>query len=246
MVKENNAYRKILKPKISLKLAPEHTKDSRNEETKIDISNIYSLNRLTDKTTEGGFSVTYGSEYSIFNNTNSNEIFNLNLANNLRLDENDDLSNSNQMGEKTSNLFSEITLSPNKYITTKYTNSLRNNLQEVSYENLITEFKMNNLVTKFDYINENNTLERNTYLDNQTKFNLDKSNSLVFSTRENKSIDLTEYYNLMYQYKNDCLAASVEYNKDYYNDRELKPSESIFFKITIIPFGETSSPNLKK
>ena len=150
------------------------------------------------------------------------------------------------MGEKTSNLFSEITLSPNKYITTKYTNSLRNNLQEVSYENLITEFKMNNLVTKFDYINENNTLERNTYLDNQTKFNLDKSNSLVFSTRENKSIDLTEYYNLMYQYKNDCLAASVEYNKDYYNDRELKPSESIFFKITIIPFGETSSPNLKK
>ena len=246
LIKENDFYQQILKPKISLKLAPEHTKDSRNEDTKIDINNVYSLDRLTDKTTEGGFSITYGSEYSIFDSTNSNEIFNLNLANNLRLDENDDLSNSNQMGEKMSNLFSEITFNPNKYITTKYNNSLRNNLQEVSYENLITEFKINNFVTKFDYINENNTLLKNTYLENQTTLNLDKSNSLVFSTRENKSIDLTEYYNLMYQYKNDCLAASVEYNKDYYSDRELKPSESIFFKITIIPFGETSSPNLKE
>ena len=49
----------------------------------------------------------------------------------------------------------------------------------------------------------------------------------------------------MYQYKNDCLAAAIEYNKDYYSDRELKPTESIFFKLTIIPFGQTNSPNLK-
>ena len=34
----------------------------------------------------------------------------------------------------------------------------------------------------------------------------------------------------MYQYKNDCLAASIEYNKDYYDDRDIKPEESIFFK----------------
>ena len=41
------------------------------------------------------------------------------------------------------------------------------------------------------------------------------------------------------------LAASVEYNKEYYDDRDIDPSESIFFKLTIIPFGEASSPNLK-
>ena len=46
----------------------------------------------------------------------------------------------------------------------------------------------------------------------------------------------------MYQYKNDCLAASIEYNKDYYDDNDVKPEESIFFKLTIIPFGETIIP----
>ena len=48
----------------------------------------------------------------------------------------------------------------------------------------------------------------------------------------------------MYQYKNDCLVASIEYNKDYYNDRDIKPEESVFFKLTIIPFDEISTPNL--
>ena len=36
-----------------------------------------------------------------------------------------------------------------------------------------------------------------------------------------------------------------EYNKEYYDDRDIDPSESIFFKLTIIPFGEASSHNLK-
>ena len=92
-------------------------------------------------------------------------------------------------------------------------------------------------------------IKKSTESDNlntdELKILLDDSNSLTFSTRENKTTDLTEYYNFMYQYKNDCLAASIEYNKDYYSDRELKPTESIFFKLTIIPFSETSSPNLK-
>ena len=80
---------------------------------------------------------------------------------------------------------------------------------------------------------------------NETSYNLDVNNQLMFSTRKNKKTDLTEFYKLIYQYKNDCLVASIEYNKDYYNDRELKPEENIFLKLSIIPFGQTTSPNLK-
>ena len=146
---------------------------------------------------------------------------------------------------KTSNLFSEILFSPNEILSTTYKSSIKNNLSETSYENLITEFQVNNFVTTFDYLNENNTLAKNSYLTNKTTYSANKFNSFSFSTRKNKTANLTEYYNLMYQYKNDCLAASIEYDKDYYTDRDLKPAESIFFKLTIIPFGETSSPNLK-
>ena len=51
-----------------------------------------------------------------------------------------------------------------------------------------------------------------------------------------------EFYNLIYEYKNDCLVAAVEYNKDYYSDRDVKPNEELFFSLTIVPFSTFSSP----
>ena len=61
---------------------------------------------------------------------------------------------------------------------------------------------------------------------------LDISSSFVDIADTN---DLTEYYKFMYQYKNDCLSASIEFNKDYYDDRELKPNKSLLFRLNIIP-----------
>ena len=151
----------------------------------------------------------------------------------------------NQLGEKVSNIFNEIEYKPNEFLSTKYTSAIKNNLRDKSYENFKTEFKINNFVTTFDYLNENNTLERNSYLSNKSSINIDKFNNFTFSTRKNKTKDLTEYYNLMYQYKNDCLAASVEYNKDFYSDREIKPDESIFFKLTFIPLGDAAKKKKK-
>ena len=103
---------------------------------------------------------------------------------------------------------------------------------------------------QLESLNENNPIGSKTssssYLSNtSTISNDDKSKSLSFNTRQNKITKATEFYNLIYQYRNDCLIAGIEYNKDYYRDGDLKPEENIFFKLTIIPFGKTSTPNLK-
>ena len=246
LIKDNTNFQNILKPKFSLKLSPNNTKDISTNETRLDVANIYDLQRISrNDTVEGGVSLSYGNDFTIFDKNNSRDYFSLKVANNLRFEENDDLSKSNQLGAKTSNLFGEITYNPNNFIKMKYNASTKNNIQDTVYENLITELSLNNFVTSFDYLNENNTLIKNSYLSNTTKYTLNKYNNIQFSTRENKTKNLTEYYNLMYQYKNDCLAASIEYNKDFYDDRDIKPSENIFLKLTIIPFGEASSPNLK-
>jgi len=61
--------------------------------------------------------------------------------------------------------------------------------------------------------------------------------------KKNKTIDLTEYYNLAYQYKNDCLTASIEYDKEYYSDKDIRPNESLLFKLKIIPFNRNNNLN---
>jgi len=138
-----------------------------------------------------------------------------------------------------SDVFGSINYSPNNIFKTGYDFALNNNFVDKNYEIFKTEMKINNFVTEFEYLNENNTLGKNSFLSNKTSYNIDNSNSLSFKTRENKKTQLTEFYNLVYQYRNDCLIAAIEYNKDYYSDRDLKPSEDIFFKLTIVPFGQT-------
>ena len=64
---------------------------------------------------------------------------------------------------------------------------------------------------------------------------IDDSNFINFNTRRNRKIDLTEYYDLVYEYKNDCLIAGVKYKKTYYEDRDLKPAENLMFTVTLFP-----------
>ena len=71
--------------------------------------------------------------------------------------------------------------------------------------------------------------------ENTLKYSFDDSNTFSFSTRRNRKINLTEYYNLVYEYKNDYLTAGIEYKKSYYEDRDLKPAENLLFKITLYP-----------
>ena len=72
-------------------------------------------------------------------------------------------------------------------------------------------------------------------ISNSTEYQVSKNTSLKFSTRRNKEINLTEYYDLSYEYKNDCLTAALRFNKTFYQDNDLVPTEDLFFSITLIP-----------
>ena len=83
-----------------------------------------------------------------------------------------------------------------------------------------------------------------SYLINKTNVNFNRFNSFAFETNKNLDKNLTDYYNLIYKYKNDCLEASLIYNRQFYNEDDVNPEKNIFFKISFIPFGELNTPNL--
>jgi LPS-assembly protein len=247
LIKDGNSYQEILKPKISFRLAPNHTVNQSDESDRLNLSNVYTIDRSTNNLgVEGGISATYGFNYAITNKTKKNQFLNFELANNLRIKENDDLSKTNQIGQKTSNILSNIEFKANNFFSMGYSSLLKNNLKDINYENLKTKFELNKFQTLFEYSNENDNIEKKTYLTNISNLDINRSNSLKFSTKINKKNNITEFYNLMYQYRNDCLKAAVEYKKDFYSDRQIESKENLFFKLTFIPLGETSSPNLKK
>ena len=93
---------------------------------------------------------------------------------------------------------------------------------------LETKFTVNNFITSFEFLEENNLVGSNSYFKNDIQYKFKNNSILKYNTRRNRKTDLTEYYNLIYEYRNDCLVAAIEYNKDYYRDRDLKPTEKYF------------------
>ena len=246
LIKETTKSRNTLTPKLSLRLSSPHTKDVRTTDRKISYDNIYDLDRLgINEANEGGISLTYGYEHSIIEKSSSEEKIKFAFANNLRFEENKDLPLNSNLGDKMSDFVGNFDYKPNKNLKFEYDFSLKNNLVDLNYELYGFEFYLKNLTTKFEYQNENNSNLKTSYLYNQTLINLNDKNTLIFETRENKEKSFTEFYNLIYQYKIDCLTAALEYNKEYYNDQDLKPSENLFFKLSIMPFGGFNTPNLK-
>ena len=132
LIKENENFKNILTPKISLKISPEHQKNESDDfERRINVNNIYGLTRLESlegDNLEVGLLLFWERIYKI-NKTTSEENLVIKLANNIRLKENKDLPTNNQMGLKTSNVFGEILYNPNEFITTKYNFSLKNDFK---------------------------------------------------------------------------------------------------------------------
>jgi LPS-assembly protein len=247
LIKEVNGNTNKINPKMVLKFSPSHTKKSIDKkDNRIDMNNVYSIDRIgNNDTVEGGTSLTLGSDF-IKSNDADKDIFKTSIASVFRFEENDKLPTQNALGEKTSDIIGNIEYSPNDKLNLGYDYSLDSNLNNFNYQEFNTEFKINNFVTSFEFLNENKSQNRTNYISNRTSYALGDNNNFSFETRNNKKTNMTEFYNLIYQYRNDCLIAAIEYNKDYYTDRDLQPDESFFFKLTIIPFGEASLPGFSQ
>ena len=116
-----------------------------------------------------------------------------------------------------------------------YDFSINNNFNTFDSHSIGSVFNVNNFVTEFNYIEQRGDIGTSHSISNETTYKLNDSNFFAFSTRRNKKIDLTEYYDLSYEYKNDCLTAGIKYKKTFYQDSDIKPQENLFFTISLIP-----------
>ena len=233
--------------KGSLMYSPNANKDLRTLDRKIDINNIFTQNRLSlDDTVEGGRSLTLGGEYRLKRNISGNDIIKAGLATVLRDNEEINLPTKSTLNNKGSDFIGSILFEPNKNLKFDYNFSVDSDFESSNYNLLKTDISVNKFVTSFEFLQEDDEIGTENHYSNELKLMLTNSNSLKYRTRRNKKTDLTEYYNLIYEYKNDCLTAAIQYNKDYYSDKDLKPNEEIFFSISIVPFSSINSPSKRK
>ena len=249
LIKKDSNTINTLEPRLSLRFSPHEMKNNSNESRRIDVNNIFASNRLSlDNSFETGESATLGLNFrkekvNIINEIEEIEKYiDFKLASVFRLNEEKNIPKNSTLNKKNSNIFGEFNFKPIKNISLGYNFSLTDDLDTFEYNSLITRMEFGNFITQFDYLEERGVVGNTNVIKNTTKYNFDDQNFISFNTRKNRKFDLTEYYDLIYEYKNDCLIAGIKYRKNYYSDADIKPVEELFFSITILPLG-TFSPD---
>ena len=167
-----------------------------------------------------------------------NKFFEFNLATILREKEVDAIPTSSTINQKSSNLFGSSNINLSENLEINYDFATDNDFETFEYNSIGTKITLNKLVTSFDFMEKTGKMGDTNFLENETTFNFDDNNYISFNTRRNRKINLTEYYDLVYEYKNDCLTAGIKYKKTYYEDREVKPTEDLFFTVTLFPITQ--------
>ena len=229
-------YLNSLTPKISIRANPGDMKNHSNSERTINTDNIFSLDRLgLDDSYEAGKSLTIGIDYKKQMLNDMNKYFEIKLASVLRDKEESFMPSKTTLNKKSSNIFGSLSSNYIKNFDLKYKFALDNNLDEMEYNDVSAKFSLNNFVTSFNLIKEKGEMGDENYTKNYIGYTFNDQNQISFNTRRNRRINLTEFYNLVYEYKNDCLVAGINYKKTYYEDRDLKPTEDLLFTITLFP-----------
>ena len=244
--KEGDNFDSFISGKASFMYSPNKNKNIKNLDRKISIKNIFNQNRLgLSDSVEGGQSLTLGGEFKIIDKGN-NSILTAGLASVLRDKNEEKLPINSTINNKSSDIIGSFNFKPNNNFNLDYNFSVDNDLSSTNYNLIKADLTINKFVTTFEFLQEDDEIGTENHYSNEMKLVLTDSSSLKYRTRRNKKTDLTEYYNLIYEYKNDCLTAAIQYNKDYYSDKDLKPNEEIFFSISIVPFSSINSPSKRK
>ena len=117
---------------------------------------------------------------------------------------------------------------------------------KVNYNNLKANFMLGNAKFNIGYLEENNHIGNNSYLKSDIKLEINKSNNLSFDLKKNLETDSTEFYNLAYNYINDCLKAGLVYRREFYTDRDVESSDTLMFSVSLFPFGQVSLPTIDR
>ena len=95
-----------------------------------------------------------------------------------------------------------------------------------------------------NYLKESEHYGENEYIESQLNFMANKNKIISLKGKRNLITNSSDYYDLSYEYFNDCLRAGIVYRREFYNDSEIDPENTLMFKITLVPFGNLASQSI--
>jgi len=211
---------------------------------RIDNHNIFQLDRLNSYNNfESGLSSTIGFDYEI---KGKEKHLNFSIGQIINEKENKKMPSSSSLDEKSSDLVGSTEFKVNKNFSFDYNFNLDHNYKDLNYNEIGFNYDLEPIKFNIDYLQEKKHIGNQEYFTTNLEYSKGNNGLFAFEMKRNIITNSSEYYNLSYEYLNDCLRAGLVYRREFYNDSELEPENSLMFKITLTPFGKINSPSFNQ
>ena len=228
-------------PKFLVRYAPGDMRKE-NSGSRLNPVNAFSIDRLDHiNNFETGLTSTIGFDYKI---KDEDKNLDFSIAQILNTKENKKMSSESSLDEKLSDLVGSASYDINNKFNLNYNFALDQNYNDLNYNDFGTKMNFGALNIDFNYLQEKNHIGDKDYFKSKFSYKNDDKGLFSFETKRNLITNSSEFYNLSYEYINDCLRAGIVYRREFYNDSELEAENSLFFKITLTPFGGIDTPAL--
>ena len=240
--KINKETEQYIVPRILTRYAPGKMTNAKSNDTTLNTDNIFSMNRMnSDELIEKELSFNLGADWmwqEKKTNNNEPEKATISVGQVLKLNKDLDMPTKSSLQKSNSDIVSKINyLSPKNFdVTLKST--FDNQLNHVYYNDFT--FKKNFTSSEINF----NFYEKNSHIGNErfAKANLasyiTESTKMKIETDRNLKTDLTNSHKLGIENENECIRYGFYLQKNYSSDKDLKPATSVYFGVTLLPFGE--------
>ena len=243
MKKESSKYSNIFSPNFMLRYAPGHMKDLSGDNVTFKYPDLYATNKTS--VIEDGLNAILGFEFQVnekVKDGTNKEKLSISMGQVFSPERNKDMPSKTSLDQKMSDVVGEIDYNFSKIGKINYKFSLDHNFNELNYNEISTSLNFGKVAFNIDYLEEQNHIGNEHYVNTGISLDFNDSNKLKFETKKNFKTDSTELYDISYQYLNDCLTAGLVYRREFYEDSDIESKDSLMFTITFVPFTGVRTP----
>jgi LPS-assembly protein len=216
--------------------------NARSNDTTLNTDNLFSINRMnSDELIEKDLSFNIGLDWTWKEkiiNKNNPALAGISIGQVIKFNEDPDMPTKSSLQKKNSDYVTKVNyLSPENFdVTLK--NTLDNGFDHVYYNdlNLKTFFKKGEI--NFNFYEKNSHIGNERHAKANMTSYLTDNTKLSISTDRNLKTDLTNSHKLGIENENECIRYGFYFQKNYSSDKDLKPATSVFFGVTLLPFGD--------
>ena len=238
MKKEGIGYSNIFSPTFMARYAPGHMKNLSGDDVTLKYANLFSTNKTS--VIEDGLSTILGFDFKM--NKKNEEKLSISMGQVFSFENNKDMPSKSSLDQKMSDIVGEINYNFSKIGKIDYKFSLDHNLNDLNYNEISTNLNFGKVGFNLDYLEEQNHVGNEHYVSTGISLNFNDNNKLSLATKKNFKTNSTELYDISYQYAIDCLTAGLMFRREFYEDSDIEPKNTLMFTITFVPFGGVQTP----